>query len=106
MLSKVNAPSTVGRSREEGRFGVNRAAASVELERARYAGPALDILDGWLSIPWLFLLSERQSEPTLDSFSDLLFSLVRVPNPKRFLKDVFELIEPAAVKRPFESIEP
>lgn len=78
----------------------------MELERVRDGCPDLEILRGWLSIPWLFLLSERQSEPTLDSFSDLLFSLVRLLNPNRLLKDVFELIEPAAVRRPFESMEP
>jgi hypothetical protein len=91
-FSKVKAPSTVGRSREEGRFGDWR--------------PALETLEGWLSGPWLFLLKERHREPTFDSFSDLLFSLVKVPKPKRFLKEVLELIEPPAVERPLESTEP
>jgi hypothetical protein len=52
------------------------------------------------------LLRDRHREPTFDSLSDLLFSLVRVPKPKRFLNDVFEFIEPAAVERPFESTDP
>lgn len=50
LFSNVNAPSTVGRSLEEGRFG-ERRAVSVEFERARGAGPAFDRLEGWLSLP-------------------------------------------------------
>ena len=64
------------------------------------------MLGGWRSVPWLFLLRERQSEPTLDSFSDLLFSRSKVPNPKRLLNDVLELSEPAAAYRLLESMEP
>jgi hypothetical protein len=45
LLSNVNAPSTVGRSREEGRLG-ERRPVSVELERPSGGGPALEILDG------------------------------------------------------------
>lgn len=103
-FSKLKAPSTVGRSRDEGRLG-DRRPVSVELERAREAGPAFERLGGWLSTPWLFLLNDRHSDPTLDSLSDLLFSRVRVPKPKRFLKDVLELIEPA-IERPLESTDP
>lgn len=95
-FSNVNAPRTVGRSREDGRFGDRRAAASIELERPRCPGPAFPMLGDWRSVPWLFLLNDRQSEPTLDSFSDLLFSRVKVPKPKRLRSDVLELSEPAA----------
>ena len=49
-FSKLNAPSTVGRSRDEGRFG-ERRPVSVELDRAREAGPAFERLGGWLSNP-------------------------------------------------------
>lgn len=105
-FSKAKAPSTVGRSRDDGRLGERRAAASVELDRASGPTPFFDRLGGWNSPPWLFLLKERQSDPTFESSPDLLFSLVKVPNPNRLRRDVFELIEPAAVRRPLESREP
>jgi len=104
--SNENAPNTVGRSREDGRLGERRMFASVELERPSETGPALDKLGGWLSVPWLFLLKDLHNEPTLDSFSDLLFSRMRVPNPRRLRRDVFEFREPAAVALPFESTDP
>lgn len=44
-FSNVNAPSTVGRSRDDGRFGESRPV-SVEFERPSRAGPALDKLGG------------------------------------------------------------
>jgi hypothetical protein len=50
-FSKANAPKTVGRSRDEGRFGERYIAASIDRERSRDGAPALDMLLGWLSVP-------------------------------------------------------
>lgn len=53
------------------------------------------------------LLNVLQTYPTLDSVSLLLFSRLKVPNPKRLRKeDVLELKEPVLVDRVREVIEP
>lgn len=53
------------------------------------------------------LLKVLQTYPTLDSVSFLLFSRLKVPNPKRLRRDdVFELKEPVLVDLVREVIEP
>lgn len=66
----------------------------MELERPTDCVPALATLAARYSWLWLLLLKDRHSELTLDSFSDLLFSLDKFPKPNRRLREELELIEP------------
>jgi hypothetical protein len=68
-----------------------RPSMSVDWDRCNVPR---EMLPAGLS-PRVLLLSVRHTDETLESCSDLLFSLVSAPNPNFFLKDdVLELIEP------------
>lgn len=91
----------VGRSRDTGRLGaVTRASVSVDFDLTK---EAFDMLPGRESpslVTLVFLLNVLQTDPTLDSVSFLLFSLLSVPKPKRLRREeALELNEPVLIDR-------
>ena len=96
-FSKLNAPRTVGRSRETGRLGEKPLGTSVEFERTRAA--TLDTLPDFSSV--FDLLSARQTEPDscLSSSSRLLVLRVKALSPNFFRSDVLDVKDPEFVAR-------
>jgi hypothetical protein len=84
VLREVGSSCDIGRP-------FKRPSMSVECDRCNVPR---EILPAGLS-PRVLLLNVRQTDETLESCSDLLFSLVSPPNPNFFLRDdVLELTEP------------
>ncbi len=84
-----------------------RASISVDLDLVREAFTVPLAWNSTSAVTLLVLLRVLQTDPTLDSVSCRLFSLLSVPNPKRLRKeDVLEVNEPVFVDLAREFIDP